>query len=60
MPITTAAALATALVGDNRTVVGSADPANIANGFAATDVAPDGALYGLATAKDDSLSAFCK
>lgn len=57
MPITTAAALATALVGDNRTVVGSADPANIANGFAATDVAPDGALYGLATAKDEGVNA---
>jgi hypothetical protein len=58
MAAPSAAALAARLKGDNRTVVGSADPADPTKEFAATFLGAEGDTHGLTTAKTADAAAF--
>jgi hypothetical protein len=58
MAAPTAAALAARLKGDNRTVVGSADPADPTKEFVATFLGAEGDDHGLANAKTADAAAF--
>jgi hypothetical protein len=58
MAAPTAAALAARLKGDNRAVVGSADPADPTKDFAATDLGEEGVKHGLTNASTATAAAY--
>lgn len=58
MAAPTAADLAKRLKGDNRTIVGSKDPADPTKDFVTTDIGPTGTTYGLANASTDTVAAY--